>query len=62
MTSIGTMIEQIEGLLGTSDLSEWEQGFCAGIVERYKTGSKDTRQFTAKQAEIIQRIWSKHYA
>lgn len=62
MAAIGTMIEQIEGLLDTEDLTEWEQGFCAGIVERYKTGSKDTRQFTTKQAEIILRIWSKHYA
>jgi hypothetical protein len=60
--SIGTMIEQIDGLRDTDDLSEWEQGFATNIIERYLLSDKDTRWMSSKQVDIIERIWQKHFA
>lgn len=60
--SIGTMIEQIDGLRDTRDLTEWEQGFVTGILERYLQAHKDTRWMSSKQVDIVDRIWRKHYA
>lgn len=60
--SIGTMIEQLDGLRDTDDLSEWEQGFVTNIIERYLTSGKDTRWMSNKQVDIVERIWRKHFA
>lgn len=62
MKSISTMIEQLQGLQGTSDLNSWEAEFVANIVKRYHQNSKRTDFFTAKVVEMIERIWSKHFA
>jgi len=60
--SIGTMIEQLDGLRDTDNLSEWEQGFVTNIVERYVMARKDTRWMTGKQVDVVDRIWRKHFA
>lgn len=60
--SIGTMIEQLDGLRDTSDLNSWEQDFVTSILERYLRARKDTRSLTGKQVEVIERIWRKHFA
>lgn len=60
--SIGTMIEQLDGLRDTRDLSEWEQGFVTNILERYLTAGKDTHWMSSKQVDIVERIWRKHFA
>jgi hypothetical protein len=60
--SIGAMIEQIDGLRDTDDLSEWEQGFATNIIERYLLADKDTRWMSSKQVDIVERIWRKHFA
>lgn len=62
MASLGTMIEQLDGMLDTKDLTEWENDFVTSILERYLAAKKDTRNLTAKQVEIVERIWSKHFA
>ena len=62
IVSIGTMIEQLDGLRDTKDLSEWEHGFVTNILERYLLAKKDTQGFTGKQVEVIERIWSKHFS
>jgi len=62
LVSIGTKVEQIGGLLGTGDLNAWEQSFVAGVAERYQAAGRDTRNLSEKQVEIIERIWSKHFA
>lgn len=62
MLSIATMIEQLEGLQGTSDLNSWESEFVANIIKRYYQNSKRTDFFTVKVVENIERIWSKHFA
>ena len=56
MKSTGQMIEQLEGLLGTSDLTDWESGFVETLVERKGKPLSD------KQTEIMERIYRKHFA
>jgi hypothetical protein len=60
--SIGTMIEQLDGLRDTRSISDWENQFITSILERYLLAKKDTRSFTGRQVEVIERIWSKHFA
>lgn len=59
--SIGAKVQQIEGLHDTSDVSAWENEFIASVVTKTQNG-KDTRALTDKQIEVIERIWSKHFA
>ena len=60
--SLGTMIEQVDGLRDTKDLNAWENSFVASIVEQYLLAKKGSRRLSVKQAEIIARLWSKHFA
>ena len=60
--SIAAMIEQLDGLRDTNDLNQWEQDFVTSILGRYLQAKKDTRTLTAKQVEVIERIWRKHFA
>lgn len=61
MKSIATQIEQIDALRGTNDVTPWEDEFITSIVERVAK-TKDTRTLSARQVEIIERIWEKHFA
>ena len=62
LVSLGTKIEQLDGLRDTQDLTQWEQGFVTNILERYLLAGRDTRMLTSKQADAIEKIWSKHFA
>jgi hypothetical protein len=62
LVSLGTKIEQIDGLRDTKDLSEWENGFVTSILERYLVAGRDTRMLTGKQVDVIERIWGKHFS
>jgi hypothetical protein len=62
LVSLGTKIEQLDGLRDTKDLSEWENGFVTSILERYLVAGRDTRMLTGKQVDVIERIWSKHFS
>lgn len=62
MAPLGTMIEQLDGMRNTSDLTKWENEFMTSILERYIAAKKDTRNLSAKQVETVERIWSKHFA
>lgn len=61
MKSIGQMIQQIEGLLGTEDISDWEDEFITSVVERTNQGTT-TGTLTPKQIEQIERIYKRHFA
>ena len=58
MRSIRQQIELIEGLLGTDDVSDWEQSFIESVA-RHKS---DTSKLSERQVEIIERIHDKHFA
>lgn len=60
--SIGAMVEQIDGLRGTKDLTEWEEKFVTSIMLKYYNNNKNTTGLSGKQVEIIERIWKKHFA
>lgn len=61
LVSIGTKVEQVDGLRGTDDLNAWEETFVTSVVERYEAASRDSRVISAKQAEVVERTWTKHF-
>jgi hypothetical protein len=56
MKSVEQMVAQLEGMLGTKDLSEWERGFVETLVERKGKGLSD------RQIAIMERLYRKHFA
>ena len=60
-TSVGTMVKQLCGMLGTNDLTPWETGFVEAIRDGTNDGAK-TSHLTSKQVEKIEQVWSKHFA
>ena len=62
LVSIGTKVDQLDGLRGTRDINAWEQDFVTSVVARYQEAGNDTRGLSEKQVEIIDRIWRKHFA
>jgi len=61
MPSVGTMLKQLEGMLGTADLSDWEQKFVANCLEQSDQG-QHTPKLTGKQVEKIAQVWEKNFA
>lgn len=59
--SINTMIQQLDGLNETADLTDWESGFVANIVQRTH-GGKVCTSLTERQIDSIERIYQKHFA
>lgn len=62
MASVSTMIEQLDALRDTSDLTAWEAKFVTSVLNIYLTSGKETRRLSAKQIECIEQIWTKHFA
>lgn len=62
LVSLGTKIEQLDGLRDTDDLTQWEQGFVTSILERYLLAGRDTRMLSSRQCDAIEQIWSKHFS
>ncbi len=61
MKSLNQMLQQISGMIGTDDLTDWEQEFVQSCMDRSQ-GGKDVRGLSSKQVEIINRIYNKHFA
>lgn len=61
MKSIGQMIKQLGGLLGTKDINDWEHGFIKSVVGWTSDGER-TAGLSAKQVAVIERIYRKHFA
>jgi len=60
MKSIGQMIDQLDGMLGTKDLTQWEDQFLTHITEQTNCGI-NTGSLSEKQVAIIERIYRKHF-
>lgn len=60
MKSTAQKIQQCEGLLGTKDLSGWEEGFLRNIVAAQSEG--DAAVLSEKQLVVLDRIYEKHFA
>lgn len=62
-TSIANMIVRISGLVGTKDVTDWEDNFIRSIYDKYLHSDKSKAlELTGKQVEIIERIHNKHFA
>ena len=61
VVSIGTMIRQLEGLLDTSDVNDWENTFLHGVCDR-TVGGLETRKLSEKQIARIEELWARHFA
>lgn len=64
MKSLLQKLQQLEGLIDTSDVSEWEQKFLKSVVvvgvAKCKMGK--TGFLTEKQLDVVERIYDKHFA
>lgn len=60
MISTATMINRLEGMLGTKDLSEWEETFVQSMVRARGTGS--VTRLSERQIETLERLHNKHFA
>lgn len=54
------MIQRLEGLLGTKDLTGWEQGFVRSLAERMHAGQ--VTKLTGDQVEKLDELHGKHFA
>ena len=61
MKSLGAMLEQIHGLCDTKDVNTWENDFIKSCMGTYGP-RKLSCQLSGRQAEVIDRIWRKHFA
>jgi hypothetical protein len=61
LVSMNTKIEQLRAMLGTRDLTDWEQGFVRNVADKF-TAAQSSAGLTERQIEIIDRIWDKHFA
>uniref|UniRef100_A0A6M3IXV9 Uncharacterized protein n=1 Tax=viral metagenome TaxID=1070528 RepID=A0A6M3IXV9_9ZZZZ len=61
MVSVGAMLKQLSGMLGTDDLTEWEKDFVENVGVQSHSGTL-TDRLSGKQVAVIERIWSKHFA
>lgn len=61
MRSIWQMLQALHGMLGTHDLSSWEQDFIRNCYDTVQH-NKDTSRLSRKQVEIIQTTFDKHFA
>ena len=58
MKSIKQMIERIEGLTDTRDVTEWENDFIKAMSER----KDDTAVLSERQVQQIEQLYNKHFA
>jgi hypothetical protein len=61
MKSLWQMLSSLHGMLGTRDLTTWEQDFVRNCYDTVQH-NKDTSRLTSKQVEIIQTTFDKHFA
>ena len=60
MKSIGQKIRQLAGLLGTKDITPWEEKFITSMLDVTNDGAMTTI-LTTKQVDTVESIFDKHY-
>lgn len=61
MKSLGAMVKQLHGMVGTDDLTGWESDFIESIWKQTGEGV-DTAYLSNNQVQTIERIYRKHFA
>ena len=59
--SIGTMLTQLSGLLGTKDLNNWEQDFVENNFDKFKEKGSTT-WMSDTVVDIIDKLYNKHFS
>ena len=59
--SLGSMVQQLEAMLDTPDLTAWEDNFVRNIVERSDHG-KNTGKLSINQIARMEELYRKHFA
>lgn len=64
MISIATMITRLDGLLGTDDLTDWEQRFVRSVAERTAAQRRQGLQLelSDNQLEKVDELHQRHFA
>lgn len=60
MVSTTQMIQRLEGLLGTKDLTDWEQRFVRSLAARMHAG--EVTKLSGDQVEKLDEIHGRHFA
>ena len=60
MPSTKVMIDRLEGLLDTDDLSQWEQEFVRKMAEVIEEGQ--LIRISGKQVAALEQLHNKHFA
>ena len=60
MVSTTKMIQRLEGLLGTKDLTDWEQRFVRSLADRMHAG--EMTKLTGEQVDKLDELHGKHFA
>lgn len=61
MASLNNMVKRCAGLIGTKDVSDYEDEFLKSIVKRTNEGD-NTTSLTEKQIDVLERIYEKNFA
>lgn len=61
MTSLNTMVKKCAGLVGTKDVTPWEDQFLQSVLEKTGDGN-NTTSLTEKQIDVLERIYGKNFA
>jgi hypothetical protein len=56
--SLKTMLNKVEGLIDTMDITPWENGFLQSMMVKSKAGVN----LSTKEFAIVERIHNKHFA
>ncbi|MGK2829195.1 hypothetical protein ACSI5F_03700 [Ralstonia pseudosolanacearum] len=60
MVSTTQMIQRLEGMLGTQDLTDWEQGFVRSLASRMHAG--EVTKLSGDQVDKLDEIHERHFA
>lgn len=61
VTSTNVMLTKCAGLVGTKDITPWEDSFLTSVLERSQQGKRPDL-LSEKQVETLERIHAKHFA
>lgn len=61
MASLTTMVKRCMGLVGTKDVTDWENDFLESIAKQTKEGD-NTTSLSEKQIDVVERIFKKNFA
>jgi len=60
MKSLGAMVRQLAGMVGTKDLSKWETDFVRNVAHR-SDGGEHTAFLTERQIDHIEELYKRHF-